>query len=99
MRKSSRKRSRTKRTSRGSFLELFEDEWDEDGLIFTPRTTVVSSNLPLWRSASLDANANCTPDIVRKSELHCSIVGVGSTSTCNGRTSRRRGINQLFGST
>src|SRR6266436_3275342 len=67
------------------------------GLIFTLRTTVVSSTFPLWRSVSLDANANCTPDIVRKSELCCSIVvGVGSTSTCNGRTSRRRVINQVL---
>src|SRR3954447_9810215 len=36
--------------------------------------------------------------MVRKSELRCSIVvGVGSTSACNGRTSRGRVTSQLLG--
>ena len=79
-----------------SFLKIDEAR---GGLIFILLTTVVSSTSPLLRSVSLEAKANFTPVTVQKSELHCSIVvGVGSTSACKDRKSRRRVINQLLGS-
>lgn len=61
------------------------------GLTVTARTVVVSSTLSLFRSVSVLAKENITPETGRKSVIFCSIVvGVGSMSTCNGRTSRRR---------
>src|SRR6185369_8987644 len=58
-----------------------------------------SSSFPLFKSSSSDANGNMTPSTWRKSELRLSIlVGVGSMSTCKGRTSRRRLMNHVLGS-